>query len=82
LSDSVLELELRKYPGSHIPAMVAVTLDCVARTARVGGSVLPMRQAEAALEAMLTWPQPIAAEPPRGFAGWLKRPYNIWRGKH
>ena len=77
-SDAVVELRLRKYPGSHAPPEVAVTLDSVRMTARLADQEVPLAQVEVALERLLGWPQPPA--PPPGLRGVLQRLYRRWRG--
>jgi hypothetical protein len=72
-SDDVVELRLRKYPGSHTPAEIMATLDCSQRTARIDGMVMPISELEAALERALTWPQPPAATASSGLGGWIRR---------
>lgn len=48
-SDSVVRLELRKYPGGK--GMDAVrTIDCAARRARIDGREIPLAALDAALE--------------------------------
>jgi hypothetical protein len=73
LSDDVVELRMRKYPGSHTPAEIMATLDCSERTARIDGSVMPISQVETALEGALSWPQPPAATASSGLGGWIRR---------
>jgi len=80
VSDSVVELWLRKYPGSHRPPGVMVTVDCDGETAQIGEATVPFREVERTLDQALTWPQPPAPEPPRGFVGILQRLYRLWRG--
>ena len=75
LSDSVVELTLRKYPGNHLPAQVVATLDCANRNAKIGETVVnSLTQVEPALEQALTWR---TVDPPRpaasGCAGMLRR---------
>jgi hypothetical protein len=75
LSDSVVELTLRKYPGNHLPTNVIATLDCANRNAKIGETVVKsLAEVEPALERALTWR---TAEPPRpapgGCAGILRR---------
>ena len=56
LSDSVVELTLRKYPGSHLPVHVVATVDCAHRNAKVGPvEVESLADLESALEGALTW---------------------------
>ena len=53
LSDSIVELTLRKYPGNHLPVNVIVTLDCANRTASIGEKeVLLLVDVESALESV------------------------------
>lgn len=79
LSDSVVQLWLRKYPGAHLPSGVMVTLDCGARTAQIGETTWPLREVEPALNRALTWPEPPTPEAPRGLVGVLKRLLKTWR---
>jgi hypothetical protein len=56
LSDSVVELTLRKYPGNHLPSNVLVVLDCAHRNAKVGPTeVQSLADVEPTLERALTW---------------------------
>lgn len=80
LSDHVVELRLRKYPGSHTPPQLVTTLDCKARTGQLGAETVPLNRLESALDRALTWPQP-SAEPETGWRGFLRRIYRIWRGR-
>jgi hypothetical protein len=73
LSDDVVELRMRKYPGSHTPAEVMAVLDCSQRTAQVGEIVMPINQVEAALERALSWPQPSTVIASSGPGSWIKR---------
>jgi hypothetical protein len=74
LTDSIVELTLRKYPGNHLPPQLVATVDCVNRCARVGNlEATPLEEVEAALERALTWRTVAAAPPPRGFAAGLRR---------
>jgi len=51
ISDSVVEISIRKYPGDHSPSSFEVTIDCDARTAAVmGGPSMPLYQADTHLE--------------------------------
>jgi hypothetical protein len=51
ISDSVVEVSIRKYPGDHTPPSFEVTIDCDARTAAVmGGPPMPLDRAELHLE--------------------------------
>jgi hypothetical protein len=55
-SDSVVALELRKYPGNHTPVQVTATVDCEARTAEVGAvRVESLKRLEKALDEALVW---------------------------
>ena len=55
-SDSVVVLELRKYPGNHTPVQVRATVDCAARTAAVESQpVESLKKLETALDAALVW---------------------------
>ena len=76
LSDSVVELTLRKYPGSHLPVNVIATLDCANRTARIAETELrSLAEVEFALDNALTWRA--VTPPPRavrsGFASVVRR---------
>jgi hypothetical protein len=56
LSDTVVELTLRKYPGGHLPVQIAATLDCVHRNAKIGETVVhSFAEIEPTLEHALTW---------------------------
>jgi hypothetical protein len=56
LSDIVVELTLRKYPGNHLPAQIVATLDCIHGNAKIGETVVrSFAEVEAALEHGLTW---------------------------
>jgi hypothetical protein len=56
LSDSIVALKMRKYPGNHLPAHVVVTVDCLAGTADIGGTTVPsINDLERHLESALTW---------------------------
>jgi hypothetical protein len=55
-SDSVVMLELRKFPGNHEPNSLFVTVDCMAGTAAVGDSPpVALAVMERALDRALTW---------------------------
>lgn len=74
VSDSIVELTLRKYPGNHLPAQVVATVDCVNRNARVGqGEATSLEEVEGALESALTWRTVAAPPQPHGFAAGLRR---------
>lgn len=77
VSEHVVHLWLRKYPGSHTPTGVLVTLDCVARTAQVDESVVPLRDVEATLDRALMWPQPPPPEAPPRLVDRIKRLFGI-----
>ena len=79
VSDSVVQLWLRKYPGAHTPPGVMVTLDCGARTAQVGEMTVPLQDVERTLDRTLAWPQAPAPKPPSGLAGVLQRLFRVWR---
>jgi hypothetical protein len=79
LSDGVVELRMRKYPGSHMPAEVMATLDCSAKTARVGPDTMPIGDVEARLEQELVWPQAVAADPPDRLPGIFRRIIDMIR---
>ena len=79
VSDSVVELTLRKYPGNHSPADVVATVDCAARTGKVGqGKMRPLGELEADLNAVLTWIHATPAPPPRNL---LERILRSLRGE-
>jgi hypothetical protein len=77
LSDSVVELTLRKYPGNHLPVQVVAMVDCAKREAKIGEMELrSLAEVEATLERMLTWRS--AEAPPKkptagGFGALLRR---------
>lgn len=76
LSDSIVELTLRKYPGNHLPVNIIATLDCANRTARIGEKEVQfLAEVESALDNALTWrtvtPPPRAAR--SGFASAVRR---------
>jgi len=74
LSDSIVELTLRKYPGNHLPVDIVATLDCASRTAKVGSMELQsLLEVESALEESLTWRTAAPAKPPAGVAARLRR---------
>ena len=51
LSPGEVSLSLRKYPGGHQPSSVEVRIDCIARSARIGGgAVIGLAGVEAALD--------------------------------
>lgn len=72
LSDSVVALKLRKYPGNHHPAELTATVDCAAGIAQVDGAgTVTLEHLERALDRSLTWESP---EPgARGLRGLLRR---------
>lgn len=51
-ADSVVRLELRKYPGGEGMDAV-VTIDCAARTASIGGCDIPLEALDSALEKLV-----------------------------
>jgi hypothetical protein len=51
----VVTMTLRKYPGNHRPADLEATVDCVAHTARLGETPVPLAALEPALDAALAW---------------------------
>jgi hypothetical protein len=56
LSDSIVVLKFRKYPGNHIPPEVTATIDCLAKTAEINGKrVDTLAQMERCLDEALTW---------------------------
>ena len=75
-SDSIVALTLRKYPGNHTPSDLVATVDCAARTARVGeGAFAPLADLEQRLDRALTWiyAKPDTAPAPSGLLGALRR---------
>ena len=51
---NIVTMSLRKYPGDHTPPSVAVTLDCVARSATVAGKpVKSLSEIESALDSAI-----------------------------
>jgi hypothetical protein len=75
LSESVVVMKLRKYPGNHIPPEVVTTIDCIAGTADVEGKkVDSLAQVERHLDEALVWRQ---AAPPvsnrgQGLCGFVR----------
>lgn len=58
LTESVVVLRMRKYPGNHQPPQVSATVDCAARTAEVGtAGPVPLGRLERSLDRALTWVQ-------------------------
>ena len=56
LSDSVVVMKLRKYPGNHLPPEVVTTIDCIAGTAEVEGKkVGSLAEVERFLEEAIVW---------------------------
>jgi len=73
LSDSVVKLTLRKYPGAHIPAQLAVVVDCLSKIADIGGtSVSVLAQLEQKLDQLLS-PIPVRAPTKNRKGSWSKR---------
>ena len=82
VSDSVVELTLRKYPGNHSPADVVATVDCAARTGKVGqGEAVPLAELETNLNAALTWIYAKPKPPPREPRNLLERILRALRGE-
>jgi hypothetical protein len=82
LSESVVVLKLRKYPGSHNPAEVAATIDCSARTAEIDGKrVSTLALVERCLDEALAWRK---ATPPniQGGGGLRRLIRRFFRGSH
>jgi hypothetical protein len=56
LGESLVRFTLRKYPGNHKPGELIATIDCAARTAKIGevdaGS---LQELEAGLDGALRW---------------------------
>jgi hypothetical protein len=80
--DTTVRLTLRKYPGNHAPGDLAVTLDCVAKTARLGDTrIESLAQLEQRMDAALTWlydpPAPPEPPPMGRLLGWLQRALRI-----
>ncbi len=74
LSEAVVELRLRKYPGGHTPQEITLTIDCVAKIAQVEQERVPvLRDVEPALNRVLTWPQPVQNKPNTGIANLVRR---------
>jgi hypothetical protein len=50
LSDSLVRMTLRHYPGKHVPPQFEVVADCVSLTATIqGGAEIPFAEVESAL---------------------------------
>ncbi len=48
LSESIVKLQLRKYPGDHTPSSFAVTIDCEKQTTQVQDpTAIPLEKVEA-----------------------------------
>lgn len=77
LSDSTVELTLRKYPGNHLPVNVTATIDCANRTAKLGPKeIQSLAEVESGLENALTWRTVTPPRPPPskgGLAAALRR---------
>jgi hypothetical protein len=81
LSDAVVELRLRKYPGGHEPPEVILTIDCIAKTAQFQNEQLAsLRDVEPALDQALTWPHAIDNRPAAGILGLVQRLLSPRRG--
>lgn len=78
VTDSVVELTLRKYPGDHLPPDLLATIDCLDRTGQVGKHPpVPLAELEGVLDAALS-PRPAPApKPERGVAAALKRLFGM-----
>jgi hypothetical protein len=51
INDSCVTIELRKYPGNHVPTSVIATIDCIRCCAKITGGVeIPLEKFERALE--------------------------------
>lgn len=48
-----VELQLRRYPGDHVPPLVFVEVDCAARSAMVDGLSVALPAVEATLDGVL-----------------------------
>ena len=59
----VVTMTLRKYPGNHLPSDLAASVDCIARTARLGETAMPLAGLEPALDAALAWQFAEASKP-------------------
>lgn len=55
IGDDIVQWQLRKYPGNHLPVDLAVQIDCARRIAMCDGREFPLTTAEAALDARLRW---------------------------
>jgi len=85
LSESVVRLTLRKYPGNHLPAEIVCTADLAAGSATLAdGAVIPLAGLDAALDSRLRWverlPDPIAmsAEVAAGQAVYTRRTLSFY----
>jgi hypothetical protein len=59
LSESIVTLRLRKFPGNHLPAQVGVSVDCQHRTAQLeAGPRVKLEELEPLLECHLVWSSP------------------------
>jgi hypothetical protein len=59
LDDHTVQLVMRKYPGNHQPVDVTATVDCLARTAKVGDrEVKHLFELEGVMDSVLKfdWP--------------------------
>jgi len=54
-SANVVQLLLRKYPGNHTPVDITCEIDCLARTATIAGTAVPIAELERRLDALLQW---------------------------
>jgi hypothetical protein len=74
-SGDEVTLTLRKYPGNHLPVDLKPVIDCIARTARLGDTTMPLEALEPTLEKALTWrfAEPDAPKPANDPLSRLKR---------
>lgn len=67
ISESIVMLKLRKYPGNHSPPEISATIDCIAGTAEVDGKrVDSLELVERALDEALVWHSPAPPNQGRG----------------
>jgi hypothetical protein len=56
LDDTRVAMTVRKYPGNHQPNDLVAIIDCMARSAEVGGEIVgSLDELESRLEALLHW---------------------------
>jgi hypothetical protein len=73
LSDSVVKLTLRKYPGAHFPIQLTVVVDCLNKIADLGGTRLSaLAQLEHKLDQSLS-PIPVLAPTKVPNRSWTKK---------